>query len=540
MALRIFWLCCSGQRRRKRYTAVKNLVSSQDGFISSLMVLFYTLFPAIVSKVALVFSCKTFGDSSRGTDRLLLTEALTVQCLTNIHYVMVLTLGIPVVLLYIFLIPGIISSYLIAFRKKRELYPYQTNYNPKWTLRLGFMFAGYREGYEWWESVVMVRKCMVVLLSIFLKSYGTTPQVVAAGVVLVTALSIQLQYMPYQNGLHNWIESLGLHISLVQVLVVLMGNLIGQIDVTESGYKLGPVSSVTIITIMFISTFVFFFQVFVSTVRSSQKNRGVVGKVSRRCNKCCPRFCRPSSTLAKTISSARIREKADGIRLTQTKPSIGLVVRQGTRRGSLRYNVKVVQHLARTKEGMKSYKETRNLLQEKVKSMESSAAARLQQRIKHRRRENLQRGEKSSRPNARPEPRAAAAKSDVDPRVLDKTKNFSSKADSSGMPLSSLKSGKASVVDAKERDLTSRPQIELQHDTVSKASELELQRPSTPTQHPLAETALDLRMQLYRKIGTAKRFDLIMNKLKNKGEIKIAQFAILFKLVNGKKHCPVP
>merc|ERR1711871_1341481 len=89
IALKVFWSCRAPETRRRRMLR-KNNVSPQDGFIASLMVLYYTLFPAIVSKVALVFSCKTFGDANRGTDRLLLTEALSVQCLTQTHFLVVL------------------------------------------------------------------------------------------------------------------------------------------------------------------------------------------------------------------------------------------------------------------------------------------------------------------------------------------------------------------------------------------------------------------------------------------------------------------
>ena len=53
----------------------QNMLRPLDGFVSSVCVLFYTQFPSIVSRIALTFSCKQFGE------RRLLTEALSVQCL---------------------------------------------------------------------------------------------------------------------------------------------------------------------------------------------------------------------------------------------------------------------------------------------------------------------------------------------------------------------------------------------------------------------------------------------------------------------------
>ena len=165
----IFWffahIICLRKNRRKI-----NSMTGIDGFISSTMVLFYTLFPSIVNRVALTFSCKLYGTKEH--ERVLLTEALSIQCWSPEHWAMVGYVGIPGVLVYVILIPILIALILIRQRKKQTLYTTQQHYNPKWTLRFGFMFAGYREGFEWWESIVMLRKCCFVLLAIFLRQYG--------------------------------------------------------------------------------------------------------------------------------------------------------------------------------------------------------------------------------------------------------------------------------------------------------------------------------------------------------------------------------
>jgi hypothetical protein len=404
IAIKVFW-ACRGNRRQHRLAQKKNLVTAADGAVSSIMVLFYTLFPAIVNKVALVFSCKTYGDPRRGTDRLLLTEAMSVECLTDTHFLMILTIGAPVVVLYLFLFPGLISLLLIRNRRREELYPYQRNYKPQWTIRLGFMFAGYREGYEWWESAVLVRKALVFLLSIFLKSYGTTPQVVAAGMVLVIALSFQLQYQPYQNRLHNWIESLGLHTCLIQILVVLMGNMIGRVNATESDYDLGPVSSITIIVTMFTTTILFFWQIGHATVSSSQHIVGVVGAFSRCLHRACPRICKPATNSkvirinsrivgpASLVVDKNISSGGGGGKESSSVPLIGATMRRATGRHSLKYNVQVLQHLRKSEEGIKNYEKTTKEHQKKIGLLQHKSNSRLQQRLKLRRRESMTRDE---------------------------------------------------------------------------------------------------------------------------------------------------
>lgn len=107
-------------------------IHASDGLSSSLMVLFFTLFPAAIDKIALTFSCKTYGN------RLLLTEALSVQCFDESHWVMILCVGTPGLIIYVFLIPGILAKTLRTKQKKGVLYPSQEKYDSIWTIRMGF------------------------------------------------------------------------------------------------------------------------------------------------------------------------------------------------------------------------------------------------------------------------------------------------------------------------------------------------------------------------------------------------------------------
>ena len=247
-----------------------------DGFFSSLMVLFFTLFPSAINRIALTFSCKTYGP------RKLLTEALSVECLDKYHWVVILCVGVPGVIIYVILIPGLIAKVLRTQRRKGALYPSQDRYNSRWTIRMGFVFAGYRLGYEWWEAVVMFRKCGFVLLSIFLRSYGPAPQVVAASMVLITSLSMHLQHRPYQDESHNYLESLGLHICLLQLLITLMSNMIGRVEVNVSNSPLGLQSTVVVILVVFFSTAYFFVKVITLTIHGSLKSQGMIGVIAKK------------------------------------------------------------------------------------------------------------------------------------------------------------------------------------------------------------------------------------------------------------------
>jgi hypothetical protein len=278
----VFWglahACVLGRR--------KSNMTGLDGFLSSLMVLFYTLFPSVVGRVATTFSCKNYG---RGVHaRSLLTEALSVKCYSVKHWSIIGWIGVPGILLYIFVAPTLIALMLVRQRKKQELYPSQQHYESKWTLRFGFMFAGYKEGYEWWESMVMLRKCCFVLLAIFLKEYGAAPQVVAASLVLVVALSAALQHLPYQDNEHNVIETLGIQACLLQLMVALLCNLVQDDGGQGGNNRLGPNSTAVLIFVVFGSTLAFFGMTARATVHGSLKTQGVVGKLATVMAKCCP------------------------------------------------------------------------------------------------------------------------------------------------------------------------------------------------------------------------------------------------------------
>ena len=113
----------------------------------------------------------------------------------------------------------------------------------------------------------MLRKCCFVLLAIFLRQYGPAPQVVAAALILVAALSAELQNLPYQDKEHDRIETIGLQACLLQLLVALLCNLVGlesmeqstTSEVSSQSANLGPISTVILICVVFGSTVVFYY-----------------------------------------------------------------------------------------------------------------------------------------------------------------------------------------------------------------------------------------------------------------------------------------
>jgi hypothetical protein len=93
-------------------------VTGLDGFLSSLMVLFYTLFPSVVSRVPTTFSCKNYGCGVH--ERSLLTEALSVECYSVEHWSVIGWIGVPGIVLYIVVAPTLIALVLVRQRKRQD------------------------------------------------------------------------------------------------------------------------------------------------------------------------------------------------------------------------------------------------------------------------------------------------------------------------------------------------------------------------------------------------------------------------------------
>ena len=514
----LFWKC-RGDRKRRRHDSEKNLIGASDGFISSMVVLYYTLFPAIVSSVAMIFSCDRYGDSSRGQSKLLLTGALSLECYSEAHWMLVLTLGVPVILFYLFIVPGKMSFVLIKQRREQKLYTYQKRYNPKWTIRLGFIFAGYREGFEWWESAVMLRKCATTIFSIFLRNYGFVAQMIAALVIMAASVSAQLQVLPYVNDYHNWLESIGLHFCMLQFSTILFGNIVGKTNITDTSYSLGIISQISISIVLYLSTLYFLWKVLNITVRSSHDNAGVVGTLSRCFRRIMPNVCKKIDP--KPVISSYGKYSQNPFNVKVALPKLSDIGRQGTRKGSLRYNAKVLLHLKKSEDGFVKYSKTKSLLKEKVKSMQEKSSSRLRQRLN------------SRRINSRRMIQVAAN--------LNNNYNEMSTTGAFKKPATSNKHEIQQNIESFQprlfQSIEKEPRTTIESSEEGKESSKDKVLPDISRSHPTF-----LHDVLLKKIKNTERFDKLISKLdKNKtGKISKVQFALILKSAAGKKINGIP
>ncbi len=283
------WILANAWKRMRGQKLIQFL---NDKIVASVVVLYYLVFPAIVSRIAITFACTEFGDDGfNDNKRYLMQNSLTTQCYSTVHAMHIFTVTTPAILLYMLMIPGYLIYELHRLRKKEVLYSYNKNYEPAWTYRYGFLYAGYEPNYAFWEIVVLMRKAAFVLVTVFTRPAGMAAQVVAAVLVLILSLSAHIHFSPYDHDSHDVLESASLHANLITLPVALLANemsvVYGTGTIGEGGQQiLGSAESVVFSLTAFLSFGSFIYLFFHGILMEKVDDPGTVGKLSRAICKC--------------------------------------------------------------------------------------------------------------------------------------------------------------------------------------------------------------------------------------------------------------
>lgn len=145
-----------------------------------------------------------------------LVQDVTQRCYAGRHLVYVSSLGAVGVLCYCVAVP--VATFAITARLSA-----QQLHDRNVITRFGFLFFGYRKPFAWWESVVMLRKILVVVASVFAGSgteAWTSPKLALAivmGVILASMLA-QVTLRPHAADALNRLEFLSLLCTLLTCL----------------------------------------------------------------------------------------------------------------------------------------------------------------------------------------------------------------------------------------------------------------------------------------------------------------------------------
>jgi hypothetical protein len=314
-----FWILANAWKRMRKQKLIDHI---NDKIGASIVVLYYLVFPAVVSRIAITFACTQYGDDGfEANKKFLMQRSLTTHCYSTSHTVHIATVTVPAIILYMLLVPGYLMYELHRLRKKGVLYSHDKHYEPGWTYRFGFLFAGYEPKYAHWEIVVLVRKAAFVLVTVFTRPAGMAAQVMSAVLVLILSLSAHIHFSPYDHDSHDALESASLHANLITLPVALLANemsiVYGTGTIGEGGQQiLGPAES-ALFTVTAFSTFGFFVYLFFHGILMEKvDDPGLLGKMSRFVCKCwhkkdeAGRVLRVKSTRSKSVRRKTITRMA--------------------------------------------------------------------------------------------------------------------------------------------------------------------------------------------------------------------------------------
>jgi hypothetical protein len=178
------------------------MLNLRDRMFVSVIILAFLVHTPLSTAAFRLLTCREVApedDSSASELRLVMD--LTVLC-TDPQQLMV-GLSVPILLVVSLGIPFAAAAFLRSIGREGLQ-------DPAWRSLVGFLVNGYKPDLYYWESVVLLRKVSVALVTTLLTPAGPGIQVTTALIVLLGALVLHTRYHPYVSNVINSLASLAL------------------------------------------------------------------------------------------------------------------------------------------------------------------------------------------------------------------------------------------------------------------------------------------------------------------------------------------
>jgi hypothetical protein len=189
----------------------RNLHEVKVRTISSTIVVFLIVHPSLARIYFQVFDCIQIDGESR------LRQDINTLCYQGKHYIYMLVLAMPAICAWVFGAPLIALYIMRKNRKALEQVHHQAILSKSdahkvkdLRMRYGFLFIGYKTKSLFWELVVIYRKIILVILTVFLNLLSAETQVLAGLLCLISNLILHVRYEPYEDPRLNKMEQYSL------------------------------------------------------------------------------------------------------------------------------------------------------------------------------------------------------------------------------------------------------------------------------------------------------------------------------------------
>jgi signal transduction histidine kinase len=110
--------------------------------------------------------------------------------------------ALPFILAFGFALPVLLAWGIYQHRKNLD--------NPETKLKYCFLVAGYQKTIPFWEAYYMLRRVILVVISILIPYLSSTFAVLLCTWILVEAMLLQIKYKPFERDIENTLEKLSL------------------------------------------------------------------------------------------------------------------------------------------------------------------------------------------------------------------------------------------------------------------------------------------------------------------------------------------
>ena len=170
--------------------------------IISITVILFFIYPTITSLTFKLFQCYNFD---YGVKRLMLDTR--IQCWGSTHLIFVLSVGLPMLLIWVIGVP-LFTLFHLTFHWKHLASP---NFQEKYLV----FYTGLRIWRYYWETFNTLRKICILTLNIAVPSGYETLKVLSAAVLLYMMLWLEERLKPYTRKCLNKLEEIEMCTSIV-------------------------------------------------------------------------------------------------------------------------------------------------------------------------------------------------------------------------------------------------------------------------------------------------------------------------------------
>jgi predicted outer membrane repeat protein len=180
----------------------RNLDYLRQHCVCTLILLLLTLHPNILNSAFSMMSCKEMENNTWW-----LISDFSIKCWTGDHLTYTLSFSLPSLIIWGIITPvGFLVALVKNIGKVKDIGTRR---------RFSYLFNGYSEKRYYWEFIIVIRKSVIVALSMFLSAINSNVQSFTAILFIWCMLSVQYYLKPYSNKDLNNIEELSLATNIV-------------------------------------------------------------------------------------------------------------------------------------------------------------------------------------------------------------------------------------------------------------------------------------------------------------------------------------